>query len=485
MKFRPVHIFTFLIFLFSVGISTGKAYALPYETVDQSPALIATPYPTLTPIVLTPTQIPLNSGASVDFSCPVGVPAGYGTVTPSTEWEIACGHCFPTNTPPAFYTSTPGPTHTPWGHGGTALPPICITVPAGGEECYVPTLTPEATETLIPTVTSTVISTATLSPYVNFSVRYDQVDGSYTSNIETSLVCEPVVGTKGTVHHCIGTLSATDTSNAYISRIAHRIYFDQTEDINHIPNYYYVDNTGGSFAYSTIARTSSNNVANLSDTVYVGHHEGIVYSSQFSGFILLKFYSSNSYTYTGNFTATYDLYVSTDPFYNPYVATSTPSPTVTPLGEGFCEAVSNSTVPNQFTLGGTGGVTSQVCYVFPGIVYADIVETILPAWLSPFATVFNSIFPIEAGIDPLTFCIRQRDYSLYIFGYRFPYEAILGLGVFLASLRMFVPTAFSGVAMLGSTKDGGSSEYKVTSSPATRNPDGSKTRTYKRERIDK
>jgi hypothetical protein len=485
-KYNVIHLFTFFIFLFSIGISTGKAYALPYDAViENSPVLIATPYPTLTPISSLPTAIPLSGAVTPDFSCPVGLPYGYGTVTPSTEWDIACGHCLPTATPAVLSTSTAGPTRTPWGGGGTALPPICITVPAGGEECYIPTLTPVATVTPLPTstlaVTSTVagtynISCATGSPstpntcqQINpYTIRLSvsNVSGNHPQTTVLSLrwswgnlpVGSPLYLS---VTNSEGTITDTDQySNATVRAI-----------ITALSNY------GFSPSPSYISQTIGSGVINWNYQGTGSRPTGT--NGLVDGGIGLMAQSATGGTWTSVSSATITL--STIPI----SPTPTPTITLTPLGGDFCDSVSNSTVPNQFNLGGTGGITNQTCYVFPGIYYQDIIDAIVPAWLSPFTMVFNSLFPSSAGIDPLTFCVRQRDYSLYIFGYRLPYEALLGLGVFLASIRIFNPTAFAGVASLGSTKHGESGDYKVSSSSVTRGSDGSITYTKKFTKRDK
>lgn len=159
-----IHVTALFVFIISMVVSASRAEAMSrYEVLDVEGDLYATPYPTLTPIGLIPTSISLEDvGQPLDFSCPAGVPEGYGTVTPSTDWLYACAQCLPTYTPQSFYTSTPGPTRTPFGGGGTPLPPICVTAQGGGEQCYTATApTPTVTVTNTPTVTPTVSGTPT------------------------------------------------------------------------------------------------------------------------------------------------------------------------------------------------------------------------------------------------------------------------------------------------------------------------------------
>jgi hypothetical protein len=332
-----------------------------------------------------------------------------GTVTPNPQWLAMCSRCMP--------TGTPFPTATSVFPSATPLV-TCVTPAGGGEEvCYT------ATETLIPTVTSTVTPTATFSPYVNFSVRYSEVGGSYNTNIETSLVCEPVVGIKAEVHICTGTLSATDTSGGYISRIAHLINLDQTESIDHIPHYYYLVNTGGSFAYSTIRRISSNSVGDITaDTVYVGSHEGIIYSSQYSGNILIKFYSSSSVTYTGAYTATYSFIVSTDPNYNPYL---TPVPTATP-DSSYCASIDDSDAESQFGLpvitGGTPVCGGAGGFIIP-FSWFQLIGIQLDDLIIPYIEV--CFVPTSFGILTIAGNAIDLDILAYILGALFLLSLVL------------------------------------------------------------
>lgn len=480
MKYKTIHLFTFFIFLFSIGISTGKAYALPYSsTVENSPAFIATPYPTLTPIGSIPTNIPLQ--ATADFTCPLGVPYGYGTVTPSTEWEIACGHCFPTNTPAVLSTSTLGPTHTPWAGGGTALPPICITVPAGGEECYIPTLTPAATNTPFPTATATLPAVTSTPLYtgagmIQENLTLTNTGSPYINTVSGSASCDPVVGTNHSLFYCSGSFSANDSSGIIGGSVFYNHVFNPQWTSGTYPIYYtysIVNSSSGTTGYTAITGTATNTNASLTGS---GSYN-IIGSNNMT--FNLGVYSDGART--GSLSGSYELWVSLYP-YDPFVPTPTPTITSTPLGGNFCDAVSNSTVPNQFGLNGSGSVVSQTCNVIPGVYFQDVIDVLVPSWLSPFTTVFNTIFPVEAGIDPVTICVRQRDFSLYVFGYRLPYEALLGLGIFLSSLRMFVPTVFAGVSALGTTKHG---ESSPTSTSVTRGADGSVTFTQRFKDKDK
>lgn len=74
--------------------------------------------PTATFAPLFPTSTPYLD----NLNCPVGTPAGWGTVTPNPQWQALCSRCNPTGTPPPLPTSifptgtsnplTPSPTVT-------------------------------------------------------------------------------------------------------------------------------------------------------------------------------------------------------------------------------------------------------------------------------------------------------------------------------------------------------------------------------------
>lgn len=80
-----------------------------------------TAVPTYEPLFKTPTPLPPES-----YTCPTGLPIGWGTVTPGVMWSANCGNCLltltphPTNTPGSYeltqtavFTGTPGVTLTP------------------------------------------------------------------------------------------------------------------------------------------------------------------------------------------------------------------------------------------------------------------------------------------------------------------------------------------------------------------------------------
>jgi hypothetical protein len=170
---------------------------------------------------------------------------------------------------------------------------------------------------------------------------------------------------------------------------------------------------------------------------------------------------------------TYTVEVSTDPFTLP---TATPAPTAVPTATAtpnpnYCGTVSGTNIPNQFNLGGTGGVVFQSCLSTPLISPTAILEAIIPSvfWGDFLSGALTGLFGTSFEIDPITFCVRQRDYSLYILGFRMPIELILGLGVFLSSLRFFVPTVFSGASVIGQNTPTVSS---TTSTTVTRNSTG-------------
>jgi hypothetical protein len=118
-----------LLGLFLLGISVGVATA-------QS----GTPTPTPTPgyqwlsIIDTPTPRPETSD---DYTCPPGLPSGWLTVTPSSDWLLSCAPCVWTPTP----TLSPTATSTPFTPGpGTPIPSPTAT--------STPTLVPSPTPSL-------------------------------------------------------------------------------------------------------------------------------------------------------------------------------------------------------------------------------------------------------------------------------------------------------------------------------------------------
>ncbi|MBI3167258.1 MAG: hypothetical protein HYZ22_02185 [Chloroflexi bacterium] len=109
-------------------------------------AQIATSTPTFIPPSVTPT--------SLEFTCPVGTPAGWGTYTPSALWQLECSSCASVVTPtvPAD-TVTPDPTQY---SVQTTQQAICQTAVASGG------VTPEACGSFpIATVTPTAFVTGT------------------------------------------------------------------------------------------------------------------------------------------------------------------------------------------------------------------------------------------------------------------------------------------------------------------------------------
>lgn len=482
-KYQVASLFLFLVTLL---MSASRAQAMDQYTVfsrgqyadylrytkySYTPSVLATAYPTLTPIGVPPTNQPLVT--AVDLSCPAGVPAGYGTVTPSTDWLMACAQCLPTYTAQPFGTSTPGATHTPFGGGGTALPPICMTVPAGGEVCYTqtaPTSTPANTVTPFPTSTSLALTSTPNSGLLNFitaslgntgSPYVNTPTGSYTSN--------PTISTPAGLYYLTGTVSAIDGNNVIGGTVKYDFHFDP------------LITSGSQIIYVTwsitnvIGGTGASAYNPLGTSTATG---STTFTNQYNSNRIVSIGASSSTTRnSGAFGATFELWVSTYP-YTPY-PTPTPSPSATPTSSLYCGSISNSAVPNQFQFSG-GRVVYQSCTTTPYLSIQSLVDAVLPDWLSSFSSFFAGVFPTTTIFEPLTVCVRSRDYTLYIFGVRIPIEAFVGLIIFVSMVRMVNPAMSSLGGLIGSTANTSSSDYVVTSK-SIKNPDGSTTTRVHRE----
>lgn len=455
---RSRFIVNFSVLLITLMISVSRGVQASYAlTSDRA----ATPYPTLTPIATVPTSVPLSS--SLDLSCPMGVPVGYGYVTPSTDWLYACGHCLPTYTPPAFYTSTPGATHTPASLPGTltAIANACSTALATGVPCA--TSQPTATLTLTPTFTPTVAPTATSSfgAYLTCGSNCEQLN-SYTVRYSRSF------GSRFSVYTNFSTLQFYRSNVDAV--LYHWAYYDVTflnspTDYNPKIIFYTRGSTTLDPAWSTFIANNEFSGAETYHLLYSGLVKSGAYSSSvgtlLTDYLDLDMYSGNTgsgFVVTGTVTHI----VTLDPTYNPFVtATPTITPTstlvssVTPtLDPRYCGSISSSNIPNQFGFSG-GNIVRQSCATFSAFSLRTAISAIFPIWIpsflvNDFLDFLAALLPVDYFFDPLTVCIRERDYSLYLFGYRMPIEFIVGLAIFLSGLRFFVPTVFSGASMLGS-----------------------------------
>lgn len=111
---------------------------------------------TFVPIIQTPTALPAR-----DYSCPSGVPVGWGVVTPDPAWLASCYNCVPRPTlgvATVLPTRTPIPTRTPVLFG---TPSYTGTV----------TATPTATATVTPSVEITSVMPITENVYLDWSFR--------------------------------------------------------------------------------------------------------------------------------------------------------------------------------------------------------------------------------------------------------------------------------------------------------------------------
>lgn len=444
MKIHKFNVISYFLVLISIFVSVSRANAMAQYTVVgdgvYSPPQAATPYPTLTPIANTPTPLLYDGG--LNFDCPVGVPSGFGTVTPSIDWLYACAHCLPTYTPVPFETSTLGPTRTPL---GTPHQAICVTVPVGGEECY--TLTPNATPSVTVTTTSAPTVTPTSAPLLNLLSKGANNTGSpYVSISSSTLICSPDVGNPSNLYNCSATVSGNDANGVIGGYVTANFQFDPLVSSGNQTIYYsYIISPvqGDLLPYFNTVSVTENNYSG-SGSISVAYNSNPSFS--------VGVWSSQARSGVINFDIT--LMISTDPF----SPTPTPTPTSTMVGSNFCDQISDSNIDNLFDFDGTGTIVHQTCFTTAAISFQELFATILtnlfgfifPSFHDFVVDWLSTVFPIEAVIDPITVCVRERDYSLYLFGYRMPIEFIFAFAIFLAGLRYFVPSMFSGASVIGS-----------------------------------
>lgn len=462
--------FSVLILSALLSLFQGVAHADDNILTSYNEPLQATPYPTLTPIGATTT--PYNLITPVNFNCPAGTPVGFGTVTPSIDWQYACGHCYPTSTPPPFYTSTIGPTHTP---------ALRTSTPTCEGEC--PTLTP--TVTVSPTSTpvydlfgsvwirSKNQSSVTIIDFLTEYPSYAFNDGyrfGITGLDITGLGYSNAIRSVIEIGFSKGALPLGQPIYVYFEGIA--IYTTNTDGVVRTMRGSHAQGAGG------VPLPSPSQIDVGADN---GQQVIVNYTDYSSSFVIG---ASNNYEYdfnlqqmtvTQNFTVDRliinHLEISTIPI---SAGTPTPTPTSAPTAiSDYCSTVSSSNVPNLFEFGG-GNIVHQECFWTPELSPIDFLDFFVPAILEPFIPVLFDYLDLEVSIPPITICVRSRDYSLYLFGFRMPIELVIGLGIFLSGLRLYLPTMFSGASVLGSLPHSSSPTYK--SGGWHDNGDGSRTR---------
>lgn len=403
---------------------------LRVSPVSASPLPLYTAYPTLTPIGATQTNIPPVS--TMNFACPVGAPYGWGTVTPSIDWLYSCGQCSVTSTPsyltptPFFNgTGTPPSGCDPYGTG-TPVP----TVPAGTPQnfCQFPT-TPIPPTSIPPSspISCNSSNGATCEEINAYTIKFTfnqngTIDLGYTLPDNTSSAYYKYSGLNYWVSSTGSYIVAIagDLEHWVTSRTDQEIVFPC--EYNSIPS-----------CRVPIGATVQqlNNLTKSSDGVI----SPSINDSRFFRFLPRRSGGNTGGTYSVLWSGS--LYVSTSPI-NLNAPTPSPTPTINP---NYCGSVSSSSVPNQFSLSGTGAIVEQSCFTTPELNYADLLNAVIPDWLGGFDDWFISIFPIDIVIPPQTVCIRQRDFSLYLFGVRIPVEMALSIMIFTAGLRLILPMA--------------------------------------------
>lgn len=131
------------------GVGASGQSELSYDATISATASVTAP-PPWQPTILATQTYPSN------FTCPTGLPIGWGTVTPNAAWNALCGQCV----------------YTPFPTGTGAAPTTCPTIMVGGTpgfDCGVRTATPTSTSPvcIVPTATPLTLTPApTTSPDV-------------------------------------------------------------------------------------------------------------------------------------------------------------------------------------------------------------------------------------------------------------------------------------------------------------------------------
>lgn len=455
-KYRYIF-FSMIFMLICASMSYSRAEAMSHYVVvdaseDLSSYLVVTPYPTLTPIGATATSF--DYFAEQDFTCPAGIPEGYGVITPSIDWYYACGHCLPTNTPIPFYTSTLGPTHTPV---------ITTSTPECDGDCS--TLTPTVTPTTTATPTVTPMSSCPVftptpegTPPVPYQADYVACDFAGSSS---AVICEEDTSNYARMSFSgnnVPTIAFKLFPSGYPHSVTYRIDYTKYEvgvyPSNSIKDYLSIvaDGLGTVFSYGSYWCSSE------TGTSVTCHREVMdylnnVYVHPANNRLRFDFGQAADWPVSNSSSVTVELWsyaVCPDD-----TSTSTPSPSL-----GYCHVVSNTNVPNLFEFGGTGNIVFQECAVIPSVDLRAVASFLVGAFFSDIVIdliddIFGSEF-VSLGTDPLTVCVRSRDYSLYLFGVRMPVEFLLGLGIVLSFIRYVVPS-ITGAGAIGTLKDTGSS----------------------------
>jgi len=474
---NPRLVMAFFLLVFSIPVSASRAVAMsqpvsgdftPYDVLRVTPS---TPYPTLTPIIATATLI--NPLAGLDRSCPVGVPAGYGSVTPSSDWLAMCGECLPDNTPIPMYTSTAGATRTPVFI--TNVPFACMTASASNPEyCNTPVSPPTSTSTAFPTPFNTstpaglpshgsmvmscnaptvpnISGSASLTYPNDYSCLYTFTNFRHSNGVFS----QPLRMSSGTVgtpslHNPSG-MVAYDFWGAYDLNFQYEIDLANTDNPERYP---FTVTAVFDVVYALLP-------ADITYTNYLSVSGQSWQYTQSPVFFDDNSTSASGWTAGGSSQWSNDVIVNGTVvlYYEGYSPLNPPTPTPTSTGTPdprYCSSVSSAELPNPFSFNGSGNVVAQKCAVIPAITPENIINVLFPStWLSPLRAWFDSLIPDNAYIPPLTICVRERDYSLYLFGIRMPIEFIFSLVVFLSALRMFAPSLFSGASIIGrSFRDG-------------------------------
>lgn len=454
-------LFSVFILIVSALISADRAVAMSNVAIHGDSlskrgtvaSVLRTPYPTLTQIGSTPTKI--NPISTINTDCPPGVPSGYGTVTPSVDWLYLCSHCLPTTTPQDFFTSTPGATHTPF--FTPPVPPVCQTSPVGGEVCY--TQTPQITSTPTVTVTPTVTGTPLVSGsgftclglyqdtcFVGEVTNYlDEFSMSFSNNASADLMTINITSTPKdvpiTVYYSYDvTATWAGAHPSYTPYIAFRTwaFYPSTSWGGWVAGMPPV-HSGGQVGVSGSYRVQQQGTFTVTHT-----------NNNTNGGINLSFsFKNNNVGWPAgtNPLLTGNIFVSLVG----YPSTPTPIPVTPTYSPDYCSSISSASMPNQFEFGGSGNVVRQQCAVTPEISLKDIILWFVGpiGYFLDVAGMIDEIFPDPLIIESWTICIRERDYSLYLFGVRMPLEFILALAIVLGGLRFFSPSAFSGATVIG------------------------------------
>lgn len=292
----------------------------------------------------TPPSTPTTSASSEQlydmnsdsYDCPSGGVAGYGLVTPDAMWLAVCGHCIPTETPVPTYDLNLFPTGI-YVNGGSPLPPVCITVPAGGEICntvtpgiVASTVTPFPTSTTAPTIPPTSIPDSQLLKVFNVS---GSTNNFYLNQFSYTYTFDPAVGVLSDDHHVIAHIAYNDSS----------ISQSGNGGIN-----FYIDPQIGSGSQTIYVHWNITNVVGGQPYIKFDNSSLYTFNTASGDYQITKVYNGNliiyagastDNPYTGAISADVEIFVSAYPI---DLSTPTPMVTVTPEpGTNYCDSVNN------------------------------------------------------------------------------------------------------------------------------------------------